>query len=152
MTLPPVEVIFFDIGDTLVGEQDSQWLPGAKEALAALKAGHLRLGVISNTGGFTRTQLAARLPTDFDWAVFEPGLIVLSSEVGVSKPSPDIFQKAVDRAGVEAARCLFCTEDLLHTLVAQAVGLRAARVEMPPRSDVAALLGALSGSGLLVPR
>ena len=147
---PTIEVVFFDIGDTLVGK-DKQWLPGAQAVLTALKALGLRLGVISNTGELTREDLTKLLPPDFDWKIFEPELVVLSSEVKVAKPSPAIFQKAVERAGVEAARCLFCTEELPHTLVAQAVGMRAARVEKPPHSDVADLLDALKQSGLLAP-
>jgi FMN phosphatase YigB (HAD superfamily) len=148
--LPSIEVIYFDIGDTLVGS-DAQWLPGAKDALAALKALGIRLGIISNTGDLTRVQLTALLPLDFDWKVFEPALVLLSYEVGVAKPSPAIFREAVARAKVEAVRCLFCTEELPHTLVAQAVGMRAARVEKPPRSDVGDLPHALQQSGLLAP-
>lgn len=149
MALARVEVVYFDIGDTLVAESDQQWIPGAKDCLQGLKTAGLRLGIVSNTGDLSRSGLAPFLPADFDWGAFESGLIILSSEVGVAKPSPEIFQLAVARAGVEPARCLFCTEELLHTLVAQAVGMRAARVENPPRSDVSALATALNASGLL---
>ena len=59
--LPTIEVVYFDLGDTLVGA-DSRWLPGAQAALTPLKVLGLRIGVSSNTGKLTRQHLAALLP------------------------------------------------------------------------------------------
>src|SRR5262245_12714253 len=121
-----IEVIFFDLGDTLVSTAERRWLPGAKELLGALRGRGLRRGVISNTGALNRDQLKPLLPADFAWSLFDADLVLLSSEVGVAKPSPRIFEAAATRAG-GAGNCLFCTEDLTDTLVAQQVGLRAGR-------------------------
>jgi putative hydrolase of the HAD superfamily len=149
VNLPLIRAAFFDLGDTLVVAADRSWVPGAREALAALRARGLQLGVISNTGDLSRAQLAPLLPADFDWAAFDPALVILSAEVGVEKPSPAIFQRAVAAAAAPAAACLFCTEDLTDTLAAQRAGMRGARVQPPPHSDVDGLVAALIAAGVL---
>lgn len=55
---------------------------------------------------------------------------------------------AVSRAGV-AERCLFCTEDLVDSLVAQQAGMRIVRVERPPHSDIGSLAVALRSTGVI---
>jgi predicted HAD superfamily phosphohydrolase YqeG len=148
MNLPVVRVVFFDLGETLVRTADRSWVPGAKAALAPAQAAGLRVGVISNTGTLTRAQLTAALPADFDWGAFDPGLVILSAEVGAEKPSPRIFLAAAAAAGVPS-ECLFCTEDLADALAAQRAGLLAARVQKSPHSDVAELLTAAARVGVL---
>jgi putative hydrolase of the HAD superfamily len=147
--LPRTRVIFFDLGDTLVVPDDRSWVPGARDTLANLHSRGVRLGVISNTGDWSRDQLAQHLPVDFDWSLFEPRLVILSSEVGVEKPSPQIFQLAVEAAAVPAAECLFCSDDPRETLAAQRVGVLGARVQPPPRPDIGGLVEDLVAVGLL---
>jgi putative hydrolase of the HAD superfamily len=131
------DVIYFDLGDTLVDNSNpASWLPGAHDAIDLLRQKGLRLGLISNTGDLTRQQLIAMLPPDFDLSQFDESLIILSSEVGVEKPALDIFRLAVTKSCVVARRCLFCTEDLFHTLAAQQVGMQVARLQIPPQGDV----------------
>lgn len=146
---PPTRTVFFDLGDTLVIRSDRSWVPGAKETLAALRDRGLRLGVISNTADLSREGLCQLLPPDFSWATFDPDLVILSSEVGVEKPDPEIFRRAVAAAGGAAGECLFCTEELIHALAAQRVGMAAARVRPPPASDVGGLVAALAAAGVL---
>lgn len=146
---PPIRVVFFDLGETLILTSTRSWVPGARETLADLRARGLRLGVISNTGALQREQLAELLPPDFDWGKFEPGLVVLSSEVGIEKPDPAIFNVAATASGGLASACAFCTESQIDALVAQRVGFLAARVEHPPHSDVADLPAALARAGLI---
>ena len=87
MKISPYEVVFFDLGDTLVdGKHPTTWVPDARGVLDLLHQKGLRLGLISNTGNLTRLQLVAMLPPDFDLAQFEDHLIIFSSEVGVEKP------------------------------------------------------------------
>ena len=149
--MPPIiQVIFFDLGDTLVNVATHTFLPGAKTLLVQLHARGVHLGIISNTGNLTRAEITTLLPPDFDWAQFEPKLVVLSSEVGFEKPDPLIFDKAVSNAGIAASLCLYCSEDLLETLVAQQVGLRAARLHSPAQPDAQNFLAALITAGLLV--
>ncbi len=108
----------------------------------------IRLGIISNTGDLTRNGLEDLLPPDFSWDLFESELVVLSSEVGTSKPAPAIFQVAIKRTGIEPNRCLFCTEELSHALAAQRAGMLAARLLPHPTSDIEKLVAMLIDAGL----
>jgi FMN phosphatase YigB (HAD superfamily) len=142
MASASIRVIFFDLGETLVTGARA-WMPDAQATLASLKAQGFRLGVISNTGNLDRAALLALLPVDFDLAAFETGLTLFSSEVGTAKPNREIFDKAVAASGVSAARCLYCSESAVETLVAQHVGMRTWRIATPPglaslSSDLAA--------------
>lgn len=138
------KVIFFDIGDTLVQQQSSitrrVWIPEAKNTLNQLHAKNVRLGLISNTPGLTRTQLLNLLPIDFDLSIFEPNLILLSSEVNVEKPKPAIFLKALERSSILPTDCLFCGDELIETIVAQKVGMQTFRVSKPPAGDIGKLI------------
>jgi FMN phosphatase YigB (HAD superfamily) len=146
-----LKAVFFDIGDTLVITSDKTWVSGAKEALTALRALGLRLGIISNTGDLSREKVLDLLPADFNFGVFENDLIILSSEVHLKKPDPAIFRLAVKRANVKPGECLFCTEELDHTLIAQQTGMLAARVLQPPSNSDAGQLAGILKSGGLVP-
>jgi putative hydrolase of the HAD superfamily len=137
-----IEVIFFDIGDTLIAKQ--QWLPGAKEILATLRGKNIRIGLISNTGDWTREQLQERLPDDFDFANFEEGLVLLSSEVGIEKPKISMFSLAVHHAGVSPWATIFVGENLNETLAAQTAGMFAARID-GSQGDLERLLRWISG-------
>lgn len=136
-------VVFFDLGQTLVVTATRRLVPGAAVTLSQLRAAGVRLGIISNTANMTRAQILARLPTDFDLNLFEPALVLFSSEAGVEKPNPTIFSRAVAQAGVPARECLYCSEDLLETLAAQGVGMAAARLLPPPQSDLSSLVNVL---------
>ena len=90
--------------------------------LEALRARGLRLGVVSNAfdpprllhADLDRLGLAERL----DHALF-------SSEAGVRKPHPAIFERALDALGVEAERTLFVGDKLREDVGgAAAVGMR----------------------------
>jgi FMN phosphatase YigB (HAD superfamily) len=148
----PFQVVFFDLGETLVTKPAvgtrMVWVPGAPESLDKLATLGIRLGVISNTTGLTRPQLLQLLPADFNLGRFETGLVILSSEIGdIEKPDPEIFRRAITAAGVAADQCLYCSESLLETLAAQRTGMRAARLQKPPDSDIDSLaptLGQLS--------
>ena len=131
-----LQVIYFDLGATLV-TSPRQWLPGAKALVASLKSKGVRLGIISNTGDLsTRAQILDILPTDFDVNMFESALVLFSSELNLEKPDREIFVRAVSAAGVPATQCLYCSEDIVETLVAQDVGMRAIRIQSTPNSDL----------------
>ena len=106
-----IKVIFFDIGNTLVSKK--QWLPGAQEFVRAVKEKKIRVGLISNTGDLTRDKLQQLLPEDFDFGTFEDGLILLSSEIGIEKPSLGIFSLAVQHADVSPWETMFILS-LIH--------------------------------------
>lgn len=130
-----ISVAYFDLGETLV-TQNRQWVEGAQATLEELRQRGLRLGIISDTGQFTRDELASRLPLDFDFGQFEEPLILLSSEVGVEKPELAIFLTAVQRADVPPSSVVFCTENGLHALAAQLIGIYTLCLHPPPKSDI----------------
>jgi FMN phosphatase YigB (HAD superfamily) len=120
------KAIFFDIGNTLVSKK--QWLPGAKEIVAAVREKKISIGLISNTGNLDRESLGKLLPEDFDFGMFDEHLTLLSSEVGVEKPKLGIFLLAIEHAGVSPWETMFVGESLLETLAAQKAGMKAARI------------------------
>jgi putative hydrolase of the HAD superfamily len=75
-------------------------MPGALEAVAALRARGLELAVISNwdIGLEEHLELIGAAP------LFST--IVTSAEAGAAKPDPAIFRLALERLGVEASRTL----------------------------------------------
>lgn len=127
----PWGVLFFDIEHTLVSA--GRWRPGARRCLARLGDAGLRLGIIANTGAAGRAELASGLPHDFRFVPFEERLVVLSAEVGVSKPDARIFAVALSRAQVAAEQTLFIGEDPHELLAAQRIGMRALRLVRAPR-------------------
>lgn len=79
------------------------WLPYEKthEVLECLKRDSIGLGVISNWDPSARDVLRDSKLIEF----FDP--IIISCEVGASKPDPAIFHTALERAGVEPGACLY---------------------------------------------
>jgi FMN phosphatase YigB (HAD superfamily) len=131
-----ITVIFFDLGETLVTSA-RHWLPNAKQLLKVLRQQGFRLGVISNTADLpSRQAILDLLPADFDLAAFEASLVFFSSEVGKEKPGRAIFEEAVARSGRPAGECLYCSESIVETLMAQRVGMLSVRVQTKPNSDL----------------
>jgi putative hydrolase of the HAD superfamily len=92
---------------------------GTREALDRLRAGGLRLGVVSNSDGRVEEALvAAGLRDCFD-------VVLDSALVGVEKPDPAIFRAALAALGVAPAEALY-VGDLYDVDVA---GARAAGME-----------------------
>lgn len=100
-------------------------IPGAPEALIALKALGVRLAVVSNADGSVEAQLAADGICQVGPGPGVPVDAVLdSSVVGVAKPDPRIFEVALDRLGVPAGRAVHVGD----TPAADVDGARAAGV------------------------
>jgi putative hydrolase of the HAD superfamily len=91
-----------------------------EEMLAAVrrarKAG-IRTGLISNSMGVGRYDRSA-FPELFDG-------VVISGEVGLHKPQPEIFLLGAERAGVAAADCVFVDDLRQNCEGAEAVGMTA---------------------------
>ena len=128
-----IQAVFFDIGDTLV--HHGNWMPGAKQLIADLKGDGRNIGLISNTGDLSRQQLADRLPDDFAFDVFDEALILLSSEVQISKPNPRIFELAISRSGIPPEACLFCGENSIEVETAESLGMKTLHFEGPDSFD-----------------
>lgn len=113
-----------EVGDCLqrLHRENHLWCrlaAGTREALDRLRAGGLRLGVVSNSDGRVEEALvAAGLRDCFD-VVFDSAL------VGVEKPDPAIFRAALDALGVAPGEALY-VGDLYDVDVA---GARAAGME-----------------------
>jgi len=68
-------------------------------------------------------------------------VLVISYEVGLTKPNPAIFQLTAQRLGVPASACFFIDDSQINIDAARVVGMKAARftgVEQLKR-DLAAL-------------
>ena len=100
--------------------------------MATLSKTPLRLGILSNTGTDDREQLRKILPIDFDYGIFEEGLLVLSGEVSAEKPEPKIYEIAIERAGVPAGHILYVGEDSEETRAAEKAGMRSHFIETLP--------------------
>lgn len=112
-------------------------VPGAPEALAALRASGLALAVVSNFDG-RLPDLLARLGLARAFAV-----VVLPGEAGVVKPDPRIFRIALERLGVAAAEAAYVGDDADDDLAGAAaagipailVGSLATLAELPQRIE-----------------
>jgi len=93
-----LKAIIFDLGNTLVSQESPRAFPHAVEVLEELK-GRYRLALVTNTRSDMTTEdikgllREAGVPDVFD-------MMVVSGEVGVSKPDPRIFEIALEGLGV----------------------------------------------------
>ena len=95
--------------------------PGMLEMLEALKTGGYRLGIITN--GRTAFQLSNIRALGIE-AYFNT--IVISEQEGVKKPEKTIFQRALERIGLEAHEAVFVGDHLINDIKgAKDVGMKA---------------------------
>ena len=98
-----------------------RWLayPNVETVLERLLAKGLRLGVISNWDSSAKSILASCGLLDR----FE--VVIISSEVGISKPDERIFRLAVQRAGVDPSHCLYVGDNYYDDAVgASSIGMK----------------------------
>ena len=130
-----IEVVFFDLGGTLGSPVFSpapihlagfQVFPFVPSLLQQLKERGLEMGLISNTGEDTGTQVDQILQTAGILHFFEPPLRIYSRDVGLTKEDPEIFRLATTRAGFSGSprSCLFVGEDAGERHIAMEAGLR----------------------------
>lgn len=125
-----------------------QAYPEAASVLRRLSAEGLRLGVISNWDPGARPLLSSLGLIDY----FET--VIISSEVGCSKPDERIFRIALDKAGVDASRCLYVGDNYYDDGIgASSVGMRYCIVNRYGTFGVEELAGQplISGVAELVP-
>jgi len=111
--------------------------PQMFELVAELRDHGVQVGLLSNSWGNTYP----RAEVD---ALFDP--VVISGEVGLRKPTADIYQHALDRLGLPAGRVLFVDDAEPNICGAQQVGMRALLHRSPEcaRAALAALIPSLS--------
>jgi putative hydrolase of the HAD superfamily len=101
-------------------------MPGAVEALRALSARGLRLGIVSNTGRTPGVVLRRILERHDMLCYFETVAIAYSDEVGFRKPDARIFRRSLEALGVEPTRALHVGDNPdADVLGAQRIGMRA---------------------------
>ena len=120
-----------DVPKALLREMgDSILLPGIRytvdpetpRTLRALKERGLRLAAVSNTYQ-SRAALTSRLSEHGLWRYLDA--LVVSSEVGLTKPHPAIFQAALDELAVTAAETVFVGDIVwADVLGPQALGMK----------------------------
>jgi epoxide hydrolase-like predicted phosphatase len=86
-------------------------------ALRRARAAGIRTGLISNSMGAGRYDRAS-FPELFDG-------VVISGEVGLHKPQPEIFLLGAERAGVAPEECVFVDDLRENCEGAEAVGMKA---------------------------
>jgi putative hydrolase of the HAD superfamily len=82
-------------------------VPGALEALRSLKAGGLRLALVTNGGSDVQRRKIERFGLDsfFDF-------ILVEGEFGLGKPHPDVFKKAMAELKLEVSETWMVGDDL----------------------------------------
>ena len=105
---------------------DLQPEPAMIEAVRAARTRRLKTGLITNSWGMG---IYDRAPTDlFDVAV-------ISGEVGLHKPQPEIYLLACERLEVEPAEAVFVDDLRENCAGAEAVGMTALLHRDPGRDD-----------------
>jgi putative hydrolase of the HAD superfamily len=112
----------------------------AAEAVYAIRARGIKLGVISNTGR-TPGRVLRRLLDDADLLpCFD--VLAFSDEVGARKPSAEIFRRVLDQAGVDPGGAVHVGDDAVADVAgARGVGMRA--IHYVPGGGDAALADAV---------
>jgi len=123
--------------------------PDVRDTLDALRGQGLKLGVVSNWDH--------RLPELLESLGLAPlfDALVYSSDVGVEKPDPRIFESALRRLDLPAGAALHVGDGRLEDVEgAQAVGMRALHLTRGRGAgdlrDLSPLPGILSGTGVCV--
>ena len=112
---------------------------GTVDVLAELRAAGLRLVALSNWSA----ELFPVALERFDFLAWFEGILI-SGEVGVNKPDPQIFEHLVERFGIEPATAIFIDDSSANVDTAAALGFGAIQF-----TDDAALRLELVRRGLL---
>ncbi len=88
---------------------------GMLEAVASVRKAGYKTGLLSNSWGL-QGYPRERFKDLFD-------VVVISAEVGMRKPQPEIFRFTAEKLGVEPARCVFVDDFGGHLKAAMAEGM-----------------------------
>jgi epoxide hydrolase-like predicted phosphatase len=112
------ELLGLESHDGLIGDMFADLGPDEDmvEAVRAVHAAGIKTGLISNSWGLS---IYDRAPVDlFD-------VSVISGEVGLHKPQPEIYELACERLSVEPAQAVFVDDLRENCAGAEAVGMTA---------------------------
>ena len=102
------------------------------DCVRRLRADGVRTALVTNNAAEFREGWRKSIPVD---ELFD--VVVDSSEEGVRKPDPRIFERTLERLGVEAARAVFLDDYAGNVDAAQALGIRGVLVGSDPSLAVA---------------
>ena len=104
------------------------------ELVERAKSNGYKAALLSNSWGM------GLYPIDRIRKLFD--VVVISGEVGLRKPDPDIFKLTVDQLGLEAGACVFVDDHPGHLRAAQEAGMTTVLHKSPAQSipEVEALL------------
>ena len=113
---PFAELLGLDSSDGLIDDLFADLRPDERmvSAVSAAKRGGRKTGLISNSWGLG---IYERAPVD----IFDA--TVISGDVGLHKPQPEIYELACERLGVEARECVFVDDLRENVAGAEAVGM-----------------------------
>jgi FMN phosphatase YigB (HAD superfamily) len=138
--MKPIEMVFFDIGNTLVERKNGQFVPlrGIVGLLTRIRDDlDLRIGVITTLGDFTNEQGLSLLNEAGLDGFLDPDGFVSEHDTGeVGKPAAAIYEHAAQKAGLPIGNCLFVGENLLEVIGAKAAGMQALLKPFPPGAEV----------------
>ncbi len=127
-----MKIVLFDLGNTLMNEDENTLLPEATETLSSIQQMRdinnqpVILGLASNYGLSSDPEVIKRAREEYYGdlknlgiqSFFEPlnQRVTLSIEVGVEKPKEEFFRAAVDRVsnGLSFDNVIFVTENKNH--------------------------------------
>jgi len=142
--------------ETIKKEVDRYWLAfdGVTEVLNKLKRDSIGLGIISNWDGTARDILSREGLIDY----FDP--IIISAEVGCSKPARRIFNLALQTAAANAGECIYvgdnyyddalgCRKVGMHAVIINRFGSLGVEeiTDCPIISDISEVLPLLAHAG-----
>ena len=111
------------------------------ERVRLLRADGIRTGLVTNNVAEFRAYWRPMLPLD---ELFD--VVIDSSEVGIRKPNPAIYQLALDRlGGVAPERAVFLDDYPGNVLAAQRLGMHGIVVDPDPTGAIAQLDALLGG-------
>ena len=95
-------------------------MPHLAELLSACRDRGIHMGIISNAQFYTPLLFKWFLNSNLPNLGFDPNLVFLSYQHGCAKPSPVLFQRAVDqldRMGIETSSVLYLGNDMLNDIL-----------------------------------
>jgi putative hydrolase of the HAD superfamily len=107
-------------------------------AVQRLRSNGVRVCVLSNSWGTSPFDPYAPFKLDENYDA-----VVISHEVGLRKPDPEIFKIAVDRLGSEFDQCVFIDDVARYLDVARTLGMGTIHAT-DPKTTVAAISEAFS--------
>lgn len=96
--------------------QPLPWRPGARQALAMVRAAGVPCALVTNTErAITELGLASLDRTNFE-------AVVCGDEVPVPKPAPDVYLRAAELLGVQPSRCVAVEDSPTGVAAAETAG------------------------------